>query len=75
MADTRPYPRFGGDRKLTKGTLAGCECCNNDTHATHEVTIELDGFKVCVNVCPWHVGMARRFHTFEKFLEAAEGRD
>lgn len=74
MTDKLKYPRYGGDRKLAKGTLAGCECCNNDTRATHEVTVNLcslmDKF---VNVCPWHVGQARRFHTFEKFLAAAGG--
>lgn len=73
MPDKLKYPRFGGDRKLTEGTLAGCECCNNGTHATHEVTVEVaEGNAFApwfVNVCAYHVGLARRWYTFEEFME------
>ncbi len=49
-------------REFQKGTLAGCEICNNDTRASHEVTLDSeyeysDALKI--NVCSIHLDMAR----------------
>ncbi len=76
MLDTGPYPRFGGDRKysavdegrLDQGTRQ-CDCC--ERVVTHVVDVQIDRFRgndVVYYVCPFHVGQARRFHTFNKFL-------
>lgn len=77
------YPRFGGDRKLLLTSILPknrtmCECCAKAELATHFVRVQFDWDRdndVMVDVCPHHVGQARRFHTFEKFLAAAEGRE
>lgn len=55
--------RFARTREFQTGVLAGCEVCNNDTRASHEVTLE-DGYKYSddlkINVCPIHSDMARQ---------------
>ena len=70
MPDNLKYPRFGGDSILVvRATMPCCECCLKN--ATHRVTVEITFLKEkSVDVCPLHVGQARRFHTFEKFLKA-----
>lgn len=79
MPDKLKYPRFGGDRKLAAfGALEmpSCWCCagEKDTKATHAVTIErTEHVSIVINACGYHVGQARRPHTFEKFLAAAGG--
>lgn len=88
MPDNRTYPRFGGDRKYDGWTLTekmgipdhmrDCECCKPGTVATHLVHVQFSEDweeDKTFAACPFHVGQARRFHTFEKFLAAAEGRD
>lgn len=83
MPDNLKYPRFGGDRQLVqKGILPNrreaklCECCAKSERATHAVRVEfgpnLHDHETMM-VCGFHVGQARRFHTFEKFLAAAGG--
>ena len=72
------YPRFHGDLKLDeKGQevyrVLGktCECCIKDTPITHRVDVQvsyLRGQNECYYVCPKHVGMARHFNQFKKFL-------
>lgn len=67
------YPRFGGDIKENSG--ARCELCRKRTLATHVVKLQTSasrGDDVPVFVCAYHVGMARRFHTFDKFMDLAQ---
>lgn len=70
------YPCFGGDVKvenmLPEFQDRDCECCTKKTPATHCVHVQIsymrgddDGYLVCA----YHVGLARRGHSFEKFLE------
>lgn len=83
MPDKLKYPRFGGDTQLiqkgilpTRTELRVCECCVKSERATHAVRIKRGPNRFdyeTVNVCGYHVGQARRFHTFEKFLAAAGG--
>lgn len=72
------YPRYGADLKLDKKgeevySILGktCECCIKDTPITHRVDVQVDQFRGnddVYYVCPNHVGMARQYDKFKKFL-------
>ena len=56
---------------LEYGEMPTCECCPKEKGiaASHVVTVEFNyTIERLVHACPYHVGMARRFHTFGKFL-------
>lgn len=85
MPDNLKYPRFHGDRKMRTGVVEEndamgfpwrCVCCpeKKNVPATHVATIEYTKYvSSSINVCAYHVGQARRLHTFEKFVAAAGG--
>ena len=73
---TLEFPRFVADLMVENMSPefqgVHCQCCKKKTPATHCVHVQSTstrGDDAVYFVCSYHVGLARRPHSFEKFLE------